>query len=130
MSTEGSRKLRKRVQQHEAHIAILDTLQYNSAYNESFLSGTNHGKPRIHCSQLPPAPENEKELEKHQYRDQFKVAEQIEMAELQRTATYQNVPNSEAHDTLIPTRFIHKMKFDEEGYLVKFKACLVVRGDL
>jgi hypothetical protein len=40
------------------------------------------------------------------------------------------VPNSKADDTPIPTRFIHKIKFDKEGYLVKFKACLVVHGDL
>jgi hypothetical protein len=40
------------------------------------------------------------------------------------------VPKSEAESFVIPTCWVFTYKFDEEGYLLKYKARLVVRGDL
>jgi hypothetical protein len=40
------------------------------------------------------------------------------------------VLEAEAEDFVIPTRWVFTYKFDEEGYLLKYKARLVVRGDL
>ena len=66
----------------------------------------------------------------HPYASSFQAAADLEYNELFDRGTFIPVPESEAEGFIIPTHWVFIYKFDKEGYLVKFKARLVVRGDL
>jgi hypothetical protein len=88
-------------------------------------------KPQIHQSQLPKAPDNWKEMQNHLYKDNFYKAAQIEYGEIERRGTWKEVdyPDRLKHQVL-PLRWVFTYKIDKNGYLVKFKARICVRGDL
>jgi hypothetical protein len=67
---------------------------------------------------------------RHSHRAGFETAAHIEYKELQERGTFTLVPESEAQGMIIPTKWHFTYKFDEEDYLSKYKARLVVRGDL
>jgi hypothetical protein len=81
--------------------------------------------------ELPPLPWHWKDLEIHQFGLEFKVAARKEYSDLDRRGTFQTITLSDAKGHfIIPVMWVFTYKFDIDGYLVKFKARLVVRGDL
>ena len=115
---------------HDAFSAFSAALKY---YDSSF------GRPakpmltapsKIHRDSLPPEPLNYRELAKHPYFEQFKMAMRVEIEALRSKGTWDEVPRGEADRPPIPTTWVYKYKFDEQGYLIKFKARLCARGDL
>ena len=67
---------------------------------------------------------------KHDHRAGFLATAELEYSNLQEQGTFVAVPVAEASDFVIPTQWAFKYKFDKEGYLLKYKARIVVRGDL
>jgi len=53
-----------------------------------------------------------------------------ELADLKRQETFTSVRRSDVNAFQIPLRWVFTYKFDEKNFLVKYKARLVVRGDL
>ena len=72
-------------------------------------------------------PKNRNEMLKSEYKEEFLLAESIEIATLkhQKTITYVN-EDAKAHK--LDTRMIYDVKSDNNGNIIKFKARLVVLG--
>lgn len=69
----------------------------------------------------------------HPHAQGFLQAVKLETDTLQQRQTWKLVPRSTAtiaNKRAIPLTWVFKYKFDTEGYLVKYKARLCVRGDL
>jgi hypothetical protein len=98
-------------------------------YHTAFTAGITYQRAKIHCTELPEPPPNWSEMLAHPQQAGFETAAQIEYRELQERGTFTLVPETEA-SFMIPTKWVFTNKFDEEGYLLKHKARLVVQGDL
>jgi len=62
--------------------------------------------------------------------EQFKAAAHTEWGKLQGKGTFKSVRRDEVVGQLIPLMWVFTYKFDQDGYLLKHKARIVVRGDL
>ena len=60
---------------------------------------------------------------------EFQYAVRAEIEGLEKRGTYKYVENN-AETQPIPLIWVFKYKFDSDGFLIKFKARLCVRGDL
>ncbi|KAI1663301.1 Pol protein [Pyrenophora tritici-repentis] len=89
-------------------------------------------KIRLHRDQLPAEPKRWKDLDQHPFGAEFKKASRKEINGcIQRSCFRQAARVSELIDAeILPLMWVFTYKFDEDGYLYKFKARLVVRGDL
>jgi hypothetical protein len=81
---------------------------------------------------LPPAPRNYRQLVRHSHADGFRKAIGKEWNDLWRKGTMkeEKLVEVSAPSTILPVMWVFTYKFDEDGFLVKYKARLVVRGDL
>lgn len=88
--------------------------------------------PRIHQSQLPPAPKAVKQLNTHMFGNQFQRAMEIEWRDLRAKGVFGQTAYSKttADSEVLPLMWVFTYKTDGDGYLSRFKARLVVRGDL
>ena len=69
---------------------------------------------------------------KHSHSAGFQEAIKTEIKALEAKGTWKEIPINEViskDNVIIPTMWIFNYKFDEEGYLTKYKARLVARGD-
>ena len=66
---------------------------------------------------------------KHPHADGFRKAAEFEYETLMKMGTFTIVPKT-SDQTPIPLMWVFTYKFDPDGYLHKYKARLVVRGDL
>jgi hypothetical protein len=91
-------------------------------------------KPQLHRDQLPPSPKRWKDLEKHPFGQEFKVAAAEEFKSCQEKGCFETMSVTEADShglsQTLPLMWVFTYKFDEDGLLYKYKARLVVRGDL
>jgi hypothetical protein len=91
-------------------------------------------KSRLHRDQLPPPPKRWKDLEKHPFGKKFKAAADEEFKSCQKKGCFRTTSvtdaDSHGHSQILPLMWVFTYKFDEEGLLYKYKARLVVRGDL
>lgn len=97
------------------------------------LSTSTRSTTRLHRDNLPPEPKNFKELANHPFSEQFKSAMRTEIDALNKKKTWTIVSIDDAlqeKKVPIPTMWTYRYKFDEFGWLAKFKARLVARGDL
>jgi len=78
---------------------------------------------------MPPPPRTWKDLQTHPFREGFRAAIIKEYHNLRRRNTFKPAPKTSKIATL-PLIWIFTYKFDTDGYLLKFKARLCVRGDL
>jgi Reverse transcriptase (RNA-dependent DNA polymerase)/Pol polyprotein, beta-barrel domain len=95
----------------------------------AFSMGTKY---RLHRRDLPPEPQNYHEARRHPLWHLLKSAMDQEYQTLESRGTFQHVMASTISEdtTVLPTTWVYKYKFDRQGYLVKVKARLCVRGDL
>jgi hypothetical protein len=100
-----------------------------SAYHMAFVAGTTH-QPRVHSKDLPPPPKSIKELAKHPYGKELYQAALTEWNNLQNQETFKKCPVTGISLYILPLMWVFTYKLDEDGFLVSFKARLVVRGDL
>ena len=88
---------------------------------------------QYHRDQLPREPKTWEEMLKHPMYEGFIAATQVELNDLTGKQTWKEVlfeHAKKAGKTPIPTTWVFKYKFDEQGYLLKLKARLCARGDL
>ncbi|KAL1953540.1 hypothetical protein VTO42DRAFT_2617 [Malbranchea cinnamomea] len=102
---------------------------FNTILQSAFSANLEPGKKAIHRSNLPPAPRTWREMQKHKFRDYWFRAARIEVGKLEERGTYKIVPTPYGKQ-LLPLMWVFSYKFDDEGFLLKFKARLVIRGDL
>ena len=83
----------------------------------------------FHRSNLPPPPRNWRELKCHPYRKSFTEAMSVEFETLKAKRTIVYVKQTDDIRP-IPLKRVLSYKFDDAGYILKFKARICVRGDL
>jgi len=98
-----------------------------SAFAVAFNDGRQH---RLHRDRMPPLPNRWKDLERHPYGSQFIEAAQREWDQVLKMGTVQMVPRTEASTRPLPLRWVFNYKYDNHGFLIKFKARICVRGDM
>jgi hypothetical protein len=91
-------------------------------------------KSRLHREQLPPPPKRWKDLEKHPHGQEFMAAAAEEFTSCQEKGCFEVMSvmeaDSQRHTQKLPLMWVFTYKFNEDGLLYKYKARLVVRGDL
>ena len=65
----------------------------------------------------------------HPLSAEFKAAAKAEWAEVGKKGTYEKVSRPKGVK-ILPLRWVFTYKFDSDGYLIKCKARICVRGDL
>jgi hypothetical protein len=87
---------------------------------------------RIHISQAPPLPKHIRQLENHQFESEFRFDMAIEWKNLRLKGCFQrtNRTKETADAEVLPLMWVYTYKTDEDGFITRFKARLVVRGDL
>jgi hypothetical protein len=87
-------------------------------------------KSRLHRDQLPPPPKTWRDLEKHPFGQEFTAALMKEFKRCQDMSCFKTVSVTQASGQVLPLMWVFTYKFDEDRLLYKYKARLVVRGDL
>jgi hypothetical protein len=86
---------------------------------------------RLHLSTLPMPPSHWGNLQYHPQREGFTKAAQQQWNSLVKKITFQEVEiSSNGGKFALPLMWVFNYKLDDDGYLLKYKARLVVRGDL
>jgi hypothetical protein len=134
---EGKRTRRPRVYAGFTAEEWVDGLQrYHSVFS-AFAAGMERGliplsnepKKRLHRNEMPPPPENWKAMQKHPLKELFQAAAELEHIALVARGTFKKVWRPTGKQ-IIPLKWVFTYKFDQDGYLIKAKARICVRGDL
>jgi len=84
---------------------------------------------RIHRKDLMPPPDFWHQLKRHPERKGFRSATEAEIKSLKEKKTFELVDYPEGKQVL-PLKWVFTYKFDNAGYLVRYKARICGRGDL
>jgi hypothetical protein len=114
------------------YFAFAATIQ--QAHEATFLASqpmVKRDPTRVHRDDLPPPPRHWKELKHHLHGKQFTAAAETEFNDCWNKGTFArpDITVSHINDT-VPLMWVFTYKFDEDGYLLKYQARLVVHGDL
>ncbi|EDN08977.1 predicted protein [Histoplasma mississippiense (nom. inval.)] len=122
----------KRTRKATHHIAVsIAKDNPNRMINAAFAEPLSRSEPlKIHRSQLPDPPQHWNDINKHPYRDEWINAAKREWDSITQQNTYEIVNRPSKDTSVIPLHWVFTYKFDDDGYLVKFKARICVRGDL
>ena len=105
--------------------------QANEAILVASQTKTKIDSSRIHRDNLPAPPQHWNELKRHKYQKQFEAAAEAEFDSCWKKGTFARPDiTAESIYDAVPLKWVFTYKFDEDGYLQKYKARLVVRGDL
>jgi hypothetical protein len=85
--------------------------------------------PVIHCDDLPLPPRHWNGLKRHAHGKQFEAAAVVEFNNCWKKCTFAKPDITATRTDAVPLMWVFTYKFDEDGYLIKYKAWLVVRGD-
>jgi hypothetical protein len=119
-----------------------DHLSTNLTYYSTFLTAISQPettklfgevpKVRLHRDQLPPPPKRYRDVATHPFANEFHKAMNVEFENCWQKGCFAQTPatSSTADAEVLPLMWVYTYKFDQDGYLYKFKARLVVRGDL
>jgi hypothetical protein len=126
---EGKRQ--RRAPRNAYSGAWIDGLKQFHSVFASFGAGLRGRAPekRLHRDEIPPAPDGWKEMQKHPLKELFEAAAALEHNTLLARGTFQKVKQP-TDKQIIPLRWVFTYKFDQEGYLIKAKARICVRGDM
>jgi Reverse transcriptase (RNA-dependent DNA polymerase) len=124
---KGSRTRRPASRRYEAYLADLQVPERFPGFYDAFAIGIDHDN-RPHRDNLAEPPKNWRELKKHPQKDGFAEAADREIRELLEKKTFEYV-NRPKGEQIIPLKRVFTHKLDTDGYLVKYKARLCVRGD-
>ena len=114
----------------QAYATALTNLDSMSGYHAAFASEYKAAMDHLHRDKLPKEPKYWKQMLKHPHGQYFMQAAIKEFDHLKQRGTFKLTSKSSTKSTVLPLVWIFKYKFDDEGYLVKHKARLYVRGDL
>src|SRR5436853_1468638 len=116
-----------------AYIIVLQQLDKLVGYHALFNTAIRAGgvtKP-LHQDTLPPPPKSWKQMQKHPYAKEFKKVADKEFNALLNKGTFEYIDKSKVDkQEPLPLMWVFTYKFDQDGYLIKYKARLVARGDL
>jgi hypothetical protein len=86
----------------------------------------------FHRDSLPPEPKNFRQVQRHPHAVGFNKVILTEISALRVKGIWKEIPINEVpkEKVIIPIMLIFKYKFDENGFLIKYKARLVARGDM
>lgn len=84
---------------------------------------------RLHQTEVPAPPDNWQQVLEHPFCNEWRKAAQEELQALEQKHTWDIVPTPKGI-FIVPVRWVFTYKFDDAGYVTKFKARLCVRGDL
>ena len=101
---------------------------YDASYPR-VLACINQEQTKIHLSKLPPVPTNWKTMVAHLHAEQFRIATDTEYKALKDRRTFEEVVTEPQYHP-IPLKWVYSYKGDSEGFLLKYKARICVRGDL
>ena len=127
---------RQRKPRSQAYTAILEQPQELSGYHAAFTAGMTVTQkpisvPKSMQHQLPPPPKNWKEMLRHPHSQGFRAAAEKEFWSLKQRGTFTPVNRpKEPGKQILPLIWVFTYKFDQDGYLAKYKARLCIRGDL
>jgi hypothetical protein len=88
------------------------------------------GAPRVHRDQLPDPPKKWRDLYAHIYGALFREAARKEIRTLIENDTWVEIDRCDAEQKPLPLKWVFTYKFDKDGYFLKCKARICVRGDL
>lgn len=131
ISTSRARRPPNAYGEWKAHMATTqEDADDNEQYYAAFSTAIHHREPaQIHRDDLPLAPANWKEMQRHSQREGFEQAAQKEYSDLWTRGTFRKTTRPTGKQ-VIPVKWVFTYKFDQEGYLSRFKARLCARGDL
>ena len=123
-----SRSLRQRP--GGAHVVYLGT--FAASLENSVSTNTEPSITKLHRDKLPEPPKRWSQLKSHLHREEFKKAAQAEYDACWQKEVFKEtlVTPGNAEAEIPPLKWVFTYKFDEDGYLTKHKARIVVRGDL
>lgn len=116
-----------------AHITSLEQVKNIQGYHAAFSAALNAiPKKRLHRGTLPPEPKSWKHMLKHLFAKEFKAAadKEIDILLAKNMFTYKELSTIKSTETPLLLMWVFTYKFDKDGYLERFKARLVARGDL
>jgi hypothetical protein len=124
-------RIEKRNQQ--AHLAAV--LHGEEGAPWAFLSATlksiDLSHMRYHASQLPDLPQHWHQVKGHSLEKHILEASHIELRKIMANGTFRKEVRIKGNFMkALPLKWVWTYKLDEDGYLIKVKARLVVRGDL
>lgn len=121
----------KRVRRPNPRYSNFATAQGKEALFQALSIGLREpqSNKQYHRNDLPPPPKNWRELLNHPLKDLILAAADLEYNALQTRNTWKKV-GYPAGKQVLPVKWVFTYKFDEEGYLIKAKARICVRGDL
>ena len=121
---------RKPFQQQQAYMAALELPpEQLSTFQEAYAVGALHRDSCLHRDQLPQLPRNWYELQRHPEQDGLMRAAQKEYEAVMEKKTFQVVSKQDALN-IIPLTWVFDYRFDQDGYLTRYKAQICIRGDL
>jgi hypothetical protein len=119
------------VRRQEIHKTQLDNVDNASIYHMAFSAAATFMKARIHSTELPAPPNHWRDMLSHPHKAGFLAAAEKEFKDLESAGTFKPTSTSRIGTARpIPVRWVFTYKFDEDDYLNKYKARLVVRGDM
>ena len=113
------------------HAVAMTDLHQLSAFYATFHAAMNISPQGVHQSTLPPPPKNWKQMLVHPHMEGFRSAAQSEWSALEAQGSWEPVMLADAQrQFVIPVMWVFTYKVTEDGFLKKYKARLVIRGDL
>jgi hypothetical protein len=100
-------------------------IDQESGVHNAFMTRTNHNPCQFHGSELPPPPKNAHQLENHPHKEGFILAAQKEYDSLLAKGTFNEVAIKDTNNI-----WVYTYKLDTDGFLDRYKARLMIRGDL
>ena len=122
----GSRTRRPTSRRREAYVTDLQVPEEFPGFYDAFAIGLSYTS-RLHQDNLPPPPKNWREMQSHPQKG-FLDAANREISELQGKETFKYVERPKGTQ-IVPLLWVFVYKFDKDGFLVKYKSRLCVRGD-
>ena len=114
---------KRRPKQFDANLRIEEQVSY------AFLTAELEHRQRHHQNELPPPPENWVEALRHPFSQKWIEAANEEMNSMESMNTWERI-KTPSKTFVVPTTWSFAYKFDEDGYLTRYKARLCARGDL
>jgi hypothetical protein len=85
---------------------------------------------RVHRDDLASPPTTWKQVLQHPLKHQWFGAAENEIKTMKNKGTWTEVPRAEIESKPLPLKWVFTYKFDQDGFFIKCKARIVVRGDL
>ena len=125
-----------RQRRRNAYYAALEQPQEAPGFHAAFAAGVTHREspsiPKAMKHQLPPLSKSWKEMLHHPHSQGFRAAAEKEIRALSQHNTFKPTTrlSKESGKQIFPLMWIFLYKFNQDGYLTKYKARLCIRGDL